>query len=224
MRPRHSVEFARPLLGAGRTGFGCDTFFLMMPAAASLPPKPKAIATPGPTVAKTSIASAGDIVLARRRGRDLALALGFSSTDSTLVATAISELARNIVLYASSGTVRVETARDGGRTGLAIVASDDGPGIAHVQRAMIGGYSTSGGLGLGLSGVKRIMDEVHVRSQTGAGTTVVAKKWLDRIPLGARKDLLALSGDPVAARPRFVSTAWLNCEGADAGPTRPDRL
>jgi serine/threonine-protein kinase RsbT len=126
----------------------------------------------------TSIASAGDIVLARRRGRDLALALGFSSTDSTLVATAISELARNMVLYASSGTVRVETARDGGRTGLAIVASDDGPGIAHVQRAMIGGYSTSGGLGLGLSGVKRIMDEVHVRSQTGAGTTVVAKKWL----------------------------------------------
>lgn len=124
-----------------------------------------------------AIASSADIVEARRVARQLAAEIGFSSTEATLVATAISELARNIVAYAGTGRVVVRRATRDGRTGITVVAEDKGPGIADVERALQDGYSTGNGLGLGLPGTKRLMDEMEIRSQPGAGTTVVATKW-----------------------------------------------
>lgn len=124
------------------------------------------------------VANAGDIVAARQHGRDLARQVGFSSTDAALIATAISELARNIVLYAKRGTISLENADSGRRPGLMITARDEGPGIGDVQRALIGGYTTSGGLGLGISGVRRIMDTIDIESRVGQGTTVRVVKWL----------------------------------------------
>ena len=123
------------------------------------------------------IACDGDIVVARQRGRVLAAELGFSSTDQALIATAISELARNIVLYARQGDLRVGPIENGGRRGIELVAHDDGPGIANVERALETGYSTSGGLGLGLPGVKRLVDDLEIISAPGRGTTVRATIW-----------------------------------------------
>lgn len=125
-----------------------------------------------------TVFTVGDVVAARQHGRELARGLGFSSTDATLIATAISELARNIVLYAKSGTVSIEPTRDGNRTGVLITARDQGPGIPDVQRALLGGYTTSGGMGLGLSGVRRIMDVMDIDTQLGKGTTITIRKWL----------------------------------------------
>ena len=127
---------------------------------------------------KVLIGSVGDIVTARQRGRDLALRSGFTQTESTLVATAISELARNIVLYAKSGEMILGLVNNDEHSGIIIIARDDGPGIAELQRALMGGYSTSGGLGLGLSGVRRMVDEFDVRTGPGEGTAVTATKWL----------------------------------------------
>lgn len=124
-----------------------------------------------------TIGSDTDIVTARQQGRALASLLGFSSTEATLVATAISELARNIVLYAAQGEIAVKVVHDGDKRGLVVVARDEGPGIADVRRATMGGYSTSGGLGLGLSGVRRLMDDFEIISELGKGTTVTARKW-----------------------------------------------
>lgn len=128
------------------------------------------------------VAQAEDIVTARLRGRAFARTLGFATPDAVLITTAIAELAGNILDYAASGTLglfRVEDRRRLGRVGLAIRAHDRGPGIADVQRALLGGYSTSGRLGVGLAGVRRIMDDVTVKSGSGHGTTVTATKWLD---------------------------------------------
>jgi serine/threonine-protein kinase RsbT len=119
-----------------------------------------------------------DIVTARHQGRTLAAQIGFTATDATLIATAISELARNIVLYAKQGEIilrRIETIHT---RGMMIVADDSGPGISNIQNVMRDGYSTSGGLGLGLPGVKRLMDEFGIDSQLGTGTTITIKKWL----------------------------------------------
>ncbi|HEV8201667.1 MAG TPA: anti-sigma regulatory factor [Candidatus Polarisedimenticolia bacterium] len=127
---------------------------------------------------RVAILSDSDVVRARQVGRTLAASIGFSATDQALIATAISELARNIVLYARSGEVRVDTLTNGGRRGLIVVARDDGPGIPDVERALEPGFSTSGGLGLGLPGVRRLMDEIKVESKRGRGTTVTARKWL----------------------------------------------
>ena len=129
------------------------------------------------TETKIAIETVTDIVAARQRARDLACAVGFSPSESTVLAAVISELARNIVLYAKSGEVSLQTVDNGARRGLIIVASDNGPGISDVQRALMGGYSTSGGLGLGLCGVKRIVDELDIDSKVGRGTTITAKKW-----------------------------------------------
>jgi len=118
-----------------------------------------------------------DIVTARQQGRALASFVGFSSTDATLIATAISELARNIVLYATGGEIALAAVEDSGRPGVIVVARDKGPGIPDVRRATAGGYSTSGGLGLGLAGVRRLMDEFEIVSEVGSGTTVTARKW-----------------------------------------------
>ena len=118
-----------------------------------------------------------DIVAARQKGRELATELGFVSTDSTLLATAISELARNIVRYAKYGEIFIAPVQSGDRVGITVVARDKGPGIVNISLAMQDGFSTSGGLGLGLPGVKRLMDEFHLVSDANSGTTVTIKKW-----------------------------------------------
>jgi serine/threonine-protein kinase RsbT len=117
-----------------------------------------------------------DVVSARQEGRAAALTLGFSQTDSTLIATAISELARNIVTYARHGEVQIRSLNNSSREGIEVIARDRGPGIADVRLALQDGYSTSGSLGLGLPGVKRLVDEFQIVSSE-KGTTVVIKKW-----------------------------------------------
>ena len=123
------------------------------------------------------IASDADVVSARMRGRTMALQLGFRPTEATLIATAISELARNILLYAKTGEIVIGTVERGEHRGLEVVARDHGPGILDSARAMEDGYSTSSRLGLGLPGVRRLMDEFDLRSVPGEGTTVRTKKW-----------------------------------------------
>lgn len=118
-----------------------------------------------------------DIVAARQKGRSLAAALGFSSGDATLIATAISELARNIVTYAKSGEIRLAVLNGSARQGIQLVAYDKGPGIPDIPQALRDGFSTSGSLGLGLPGVKRLVDEFEIVSAVSCGTTVTAKKW-----------------------------------------------
>jgi serine/threonine-protein kinase RsbT len=123
------------------------------------------------------VASVNDIVTARLQGRALAQRLGFSAGEATLVATAISELARNIVQYAGKGDIVLRTATNGTRRGIVVVARDRGPGIADLTLAVRSGYSTSGGLGLGLPGVRRIVDEFEIESNRQEGTTVTVTKW-----------------------------------------------
>ena len=123
------------------------------------------------------IESDSDIVTARHEGRTLAATLGFSAGELAFIATAISELARNIVLYATRGEIRISLIHSGRQRGIQVVASDEGPGIRDVSKALNGGYSTSGGLGLGLPGVRRLMDETEVSSVEGKGTTIKARKW-----------------------------------------------
>src|SRR5437588_3593597 len=118
-----------------------------------------------------------DVVTARQRGRDLAAEAGFSSGDQTVIAAAISEIARNILMYAKRGEVMLSLVTNGDRQGVVIVARDQGPGIKDVSRALEDGYSTSGGLGLGLPGARRLMDDFDVSSNVGRGTTVTMKKW-----------------------------------------------
>jgi len=121
-----------------------------------------------------------DIVRARREGRVLAAELGFSPVDATLIATAISELARNILLYAQRGEILLRQVELDGRRGLVVVARDQGPGISDTDRAMRDGFSTSGRLGLGLPGVRRLMDDFEIVSAAGRGTEVTASKWRPR--------------------------------------------
>jgi len=107
----------------------------------------------------------------------MATELGFSSGDATLIATAISELARNIVSYARKGQITLKMVNGLNRQGISVVATDDGPGIADIRQALRDGFSTSGSLGLGLPGVRRLMDEFEITSQPGQGTMVAVKKW-----------------------------------------------
>ena len=123
------------------------------------------------------VASDDDLVAARREGRILAEQLGFSTSEATLVATAISELARNIVSYARRGEIQVSLVHNGNKRGINIVARDEGPGILDINLAMREGYSTSGGFGIGLPGVRRIMDEFDIASDVGRGTTITITKW-----------------------------------------------
>jgi serine/threonine-protein kinase RsbT len=132
---------------------------------------------PAPAVTRVPIRTDQDIVLARQKGRALASQLGFSPGDATLIATAISELARNIVTYAREGFVSLQVVQNSTREGILIIASDNGPGIADVRQAMRDGFSTSGSLGLGLPGVRRLMDDFEINSQPSRGTTVTVKKW-----------------------------------------------
>ena len=128
------------------------------------------------------IAADTDVVTARQRGRELAAEAGFSSGDQTVIAAAISEIARNILNYAKRGEVALSVVNNGDRRGVVVVARDDGPGIHDVDRALEDGYSTSGGLGLGLPGARRLMDEFEVTSAPGKGTTVTMKKWRRAAP------------------------------------------
>jgi serine/threonine-protein kinase RsbT len=118
-----------------------------------------------------------DVVLARQKARELAKSLRFSGSELTLIATAISEIARNIVAYAKRGQIVLRLVSQGQRRGIRVVAQDEGPGIADVARAMEDGYSTSKSLGLGLPGSKRLMDDFDIVSTLGKGTTVTMTKW-----------------------------------------------
>jgi serine/threonine-protein kinase RsbT len=118
-----------------------------------------------------------DIVAARQKGRLLAVALGFSSGDATLIATAISELARNIVTYAKCGEIRLTAINGSARQGVRLVAQDRGPGISDIEQALRDGFSTSGSLGLGLPGVRRLVDDFEIVSEKNQGTTVTVHKW-----------------------------------------------
>jgi serine/threonine-protein kinase RsbT len=126
---------------------------------------------------RVAINSDQDIVTARQKGRALATGLGFATGDATLIATAISELARNIVSYARRGEITLKIVDGPGRQGISVIASDDGPGIPDIRQALRDGFSTSGSLGLGLPGVRRLMDEFEITSQPGRGTIVAVKKW-----------------------------------------------
>jgi len=123
------------------------------------------------------IRSEVDLVTARLRGREVASKLPFSSSELTLVATAISEVTRNILTYAGTGELSLGLVQQGQKMGVSIVARDQGPGIADLFSAMQDGYSTSGSLGLGLPGSKRLMDEFSIVSEIGQGTTVAMTKW-----------------------------------------------
>ena len=118
-----------------------------------------------------------DIVTARQAGRQFAAQLDLTPGDLTFIATAISEVARNIVEYASPGDVTVRLVEKGGRRGVTVVAQDAGPGIADVTMALQDGYSTKGSLGLGLPGARRLMDEFEIFTEAGKGTRVTMWKW-----------------------------------------------
>lgn len=118
-----------------------------------------------------------DVLKARQYGKELASSLRFSSSERTIIATAISEIARNTVLYAKSGRMSLKVIEQGKRRGIMVVAKDDGPGIPDLDLAMQDGYTTSHGLGIGLPGAKRLMDEFEIASEVGKGTTIIMKKW-----------------------------------------------
>lgn len=128
-------------------------------------------------IVQMAIRSDADIIRVRQQARELAKELGFSASELTLIVTALSELARNIVEYARQGEIILSRVNQGGHQGLAIIARDSGPGIADIERAMQDGYSTGKGLGLGLPGTKRLMDEFEISSGLGQGTTVKVTKW-----------------------------------------------
>ena len=123
------------------------------------------------------IRTSEDIVRMRQAVRERAVAQGFSLVDQTKIVTAASELARNTVDYGGGGTVRVEALEDGARRGVRLTFEDEGPGIVDIARALTDGYTTGKGLGLGLSGSRRLMNEFAIDSTPGQGTRVVATKW-----------------------------------------------
>jgi serine/threonine-protein kinase RsbT len=136
--------------------------------------------SPSPADAvRIPISSDVDIVKARQAGRKVAEDVGFVFTELALIATAISELARNIVRYARSGEIAIQPITNSARRGIQIVAQDHGPGIRNVEQALQIGFSTAGGLGLGLPGVRRLMDDFDIQSKLGQGTTVRITKWKD---------------------------------------------
>jgi serine/threonine-protein kinase RsbT len=126
---------------------------------------------------RVAIRTDADVVTARQEARSMGAGLGFSSTDLTLLATAISEIARNITTYAGEGEVALRVLNSGGRTGIEVVATDNGPGIEDVELAMQDGFTTGAGLGLGLPGTRRLVDEFDIRTTPGIGTEVRLVKW-----------------------------------------------
>lgn len=123
------------------------------------------------------IRTSDDIVRVRQRVRDLAVGIGLGLVDQTKIVTAASEIARNTLDYGGGGTARLEVIDDGFRRGLRVTFEDQGPGIADVERAMQDGFTTGGGLGLGLSGAKRLSNEFSIQSAAGAGTRIMIARW-----------------------------------------------
>ena len=123
------------------------------------------------------IISEWDIVAARQLGRNVAKELEFGTVDQARITTAISELARNIYLYAGQGEIRIERIDGRDKRGIKVIAADNGPGIQDIRKVMEDGYSTSGGLGAGLPGVKRLMDEFDITSSLEEGTIITTVKW-----------------------------------------------
>lgn len=130
-----------------------------------------------PDEVRVAIAADEDLVPARAQARALAERLGFSRTDATLIATAISEIARNIVVHAGQGEIVVRSVEEESRHGLVVIAQDAGPGIRDVEAALRDDYAGQGGLGLGLPGARRLMDDFDIVSQPGRGTRVTMTKW-----------------------------------------------
>lgn len=126
---------------------------------------------------RVAVTADADVVTARQKGREIAARIGFSATDLTLIATAISEITRNIVKFAERGEILISLVSDNDRLGVTVVARDVGPGIPDVHLALRDGYSTYHGLGLGLPGSKRLMDQFEIVSEIGKGTTVTMTKW-----------------------------------------------
>jgi serine/threonine-protein kinase RsbT len=124
------------------------------------------------------IGSEGDIVTARRVVREAVVAMGFGITDVTRIVTAASELTRNVYRYAGSGVMRWQKVSAAGNVGIELTFEDQGPGIPDIEQALQVGYTTGGGLGMGLPGAKRLMDDMEIRSEVGKGTKVTVKKWL----------------------------------------------
>lgn len=123
------------------------------------------------------IRSESDVVLVRQTARKWATELGFSLVDQTKILTAASELARNALIHGGGGSVRLESLAEGIRKGLRLTFEDQGPGIADIELALRDGYTTGNGLGLGLSGSKRLMSEFDLVSRVGEGTRVTVVKW-----------------------------------------------
>ena len=130
------------------------------------------------TVLTSEVVTEADIVTSRVEARALAEAIGFDYIDQTRIATAVSELTRNALQYAGRGKVTMSPMLKDGRRGIEIVVEDHGPGIKDLELVMKGGHSTSRGLGMGLLGSKRLMDEFYVNSKVGKGTIVTVRKWL----------------------------------------------
>lgn len=124
-----------------------------------------------------SIQSSADVVLVRQAVRQIAIEVGFSLVDQTKIVTAASELARNTLDYGGGGTATLEALQDGSRRGVRLVFADQGPGITDINLALKDGYTTGGGLGMGLSGTKRLVNEFEIVSQVGVGTTITVTKW-----------------------------------------------
>jgi len=133
--------------------------------------------TSSPVQGKVSIQSEGDIVLARRTVRESATLAGFRTTDVTRIVTASSEMARNLIKYAGEGVMSWRRIERNGLAGIEIQFVDHGPGIPNVELALQEGYSTGNGLGMGLPGARRLMDELEIQSVAGEGTTITLKKW-----------------------------------------------
>ena len=131
-----------------------------------------------PAEARVLIEREEDIVTARQKGRQLAASQGFSSTEQVLIATAISEITRNIIVYAKLGEITLIEIENERRKGIMVVARDEGPGIANPELAMRDGFSTANSLGIGLPGAKRLMDEFELYSTPGVGTTITMRKWV----------------------------------------------
>jgi serine/threonine-protein kinase RsbT len=140
-----------------------------------------------------------DVVLAREKGRALAATLEFSASEATLIATAISELARHIVLHAGQGEILIKRLEHGKRTGVSVEARGQGPGSSDLDDAVPAGCSASSRLGLGLPGVRRVMDDFEIASEVGKGTRVTVRKWTRRNPLAY--------GPPKTAEDRILSSA-----------------
>ena len=144
---------------------------------------------------RVPIASDADAVTARQRGREAALRIGLSRSEATFVATAISEIARNITTHASTGEIVIRARGAAGRAGMGVGARDEGPGIDNVEAVLASDFASTAGLGLGLWGARQLMDEVEVTSEPGKGTTVTMRKWSGMGELGIDLDRLDTGDD-----------------------------